>query len=155
MPLFEFKCYQCGAKVEHLMRYEESETAEVLCVPCSMVMVKMIPMIAKTTGLWNSGWQAGLSNHGTYDKGLGMKIYSEHQRDAVLKSKGLIRASDLGDKHFLEDKIEAFDSDRDEHIKLEDKLQEAAKKYDGDQERVYDEVMPAKAILNGEFDFLT
>lgn len=155
MPLFEFKCYQCGAKTEHLMRYEESETAEVLCVPCSLVMVKQIPMIAKTTGLWNSGWQAGLSNHGTYDHGLGMKIYSEHHRDAVLKSKGLERVSDLGGEHFIDDKIEQFDSERTEQLKFDSKFQDAIKRYDGDMEKVYDEVMPAKAILNGELDHLT
>lgn len=155
MPLFEFKCYQCGAKTEHLMRYEESETAEVLCVPCSMVMVKQIPMIAKTTGLWNAGWQAGLLNHGTYDQGLGMKIYSERQRDAVLKAKGLTRASDLGGEHFLDDKMEQFESEKTEQVKFDAKFQDAIKKYDGDHERAYDEVMPSQDILAGKFDHLT
>ncbi len=154
MPLYSFKCIQCGSKKELLMKWEESNTSEVMCTACSLVMRKQVSLVAKTAGLWNAGWQEGLSNHGKYDAGLGCKVYSEKHRDEILSAKGLTRVSDLGGKNFIDDKIASFDAKREEELKLDNAFKAAKIKHGEDYEKIYDEVMPGKAILAGEFDHI-
>lgn len=154
MPIYNWKCIQCGKQKELLMKWEESNTSEVICTACSLVMKKQVPLVAKTAGLWNGGWQEGLSNHGKFDAGLGCKIYSEKQRDDILSAKGLTRVTDLGGENFLDDKIASFDALKTKQDKLDTDMKAARIKYGDDYEKIYDEVMPGKAILAGEFDEL-
>lgn len=134
------------------MKWEESNTSEVICTACSLVMKKQVPLVAKTAGLWNGGWQEGLSNHGKFDAGLGCKIYSEKQRDDILSAKGLTRVTDLGGEHFIDDQLASMNLRKQKQDKLDADICAARIEFGGDDEKVFDKVMPAKAILAGEFD---
>jgi putative FmdB family regulatory protein len=49
MPLFEFRCRDCGSRFEVLTSYQQS-LGEMLCTTCQSQNVrKLIPLVAKRT----------------------------------------------------------------------------------------------------------
>lgn len=133
------------------MSISKMEAGGIKCKGCSGEMDKMISIPAHTPGMWNGGWNEGLSGSSTYDIGLGMNISNEAQRQRELDKRGWIRESDLGPDWWDKQKAGI----KEENAKIDAKAKEYKeniKKYDGDKEKAVSETWKASDCLAGAYD---
>lgn len=149
MPLFDYECSDCKIVAERLVKHKDSNNQ--YCISCKNIMRKLASTPAKTPGLWNDNWNVGLSGSGKYDAGLGMRIYSEKQRDRELSARGLIRESDLG-ASFVERKISAAVEETAAIDAKAAEYKENLIKFEGNKELAVSETWTAKDCLDGKYD---
>ena len=149
MPLYDYKCPCCGKKKECIMSWERSQTAEVICEPCSLAMIKMVSMPAKTATAWEGGWRDGLSSN-YYSMALGRKVSNKREEEKILNSQGFVSENDLG-KDWFENtqakqlaKFEAQDKKTETYNKV---LAET-----GSKEMAIEKAFPAHECLDGTLD---
>lgn len=128
MPIYGFKCVNCGMAVDKLMSWEKMQRTEVVCTKCNVEMRRVITAPAKTASGW--GDQGNIS--GIYNKGLGCFVKNDRHADEIAKSRGLVRFQDAFDGKSFERVIgENIDSQCNIHLQhdadvvlLKDKMSE-------------------------------
>jgi len=102
MPIFEYRGIDTGRIYEWLGPYKDRP--ESFYDPDNGEEFKLMlsaPNLLKSN---LSDWQRGLSGAGAHDRNLNCTVYGEKHRDEILKTRGLVRESDLP-KHYIEDKM--------------------------------------------------
>ena len=87
MPIYGWKCVNCGSEVDRLMSYDKMKSVELICKTCNIEMRRTITAPAKTA----SGWGDQGVVTGIYNKGLGCFVKSDRDADRIAKERGLIR----------------------------------------------------------------
>lgn len=87
MPIYGWKCVNCGSEVDRLMSYDKMKSVELICKTCNVEMRRTITAPAKTA----SGWGDQGVVTGIYNKGLGCFVKSDRDADRIAKERGLIR----------------------------------------------------------------
>lgn len=150
MPLYNYGCTYCGYYEEYLMSFEKSQSCEVMCNRCSLQMIKLVSMPAKTATLWNGGWNAGLSSTGFYSPSVGAKVSSKREEAMIMEKKGFVPESDLP-KFWWEDQSEK----QAEKYKAQEALTEKYKSIlaeTGDKEAAVSQTFTAESCLDGTLD---
>ena len=86
IPIYEYKCPECGGYEELFLHMRDSKK-EILCKNCSIVMKKLLSVVAKTASLWNDGWNKGLDGQGVFSHALGKKVHSKREESKILEAK--------------------------------------------------------------------
>lgn len=93
MPIFAWGCKGCGKEYETVMSYSRSESVEILCRGCNVVMNKKVNIPAFTPSGW--GDQTGTYGvNGKYNKGLGCYVKNDKDAERIAKSRGLVPFSE-------------------------------------------------------------
>ena len=145
MPLFDFKCPSCGNVEEKFLKSRDG-SVEVLCVTCDIIMKKLPPLLAKTSTLWNAGWNAGLEGQGFHSRSLGKKVHSQREEENIMRAKGFIPESDFG-KHFIDDQQERLAAEKKAGDAESQKWLDNVAKFDGNKELAAVETWPAHEML--------
>jgi hypothetical protein len=161
MPIYEYKNFKTGQIVEKIFSHKERPD-QIKNNVTGETAYLIISKPAKMASQW-ADWQRGLDSHGQYDKELGQTVYGERHRDELLEAKGWVRESDLP-KNWVADKMEQQMNYNEHQDKRSDELfglmqkhgvdkpQEATQGSMAAMEAVWDEWMPAKETLAGEYD---
>lgn len=144
MPLFDFRCPVCGALAEKFIRKE----TEVICTACDISMIKMMPLLAKTATLWNSGWNSGLDGQGIYSHALGKKVHNRREEAKIMEARGFVSESDLA-PHWWEDQIAKKEAKVAEQDRLTQTYNDKVTEYGGDKIRAMTETFTTEACLDG------
>ena len=81
MPLYTYRCPRCAEELE-LLRPVSQRRAQVLCPSCRSFMQKTVILpVVRTFEPY-------------FDEGLGSDVYSESDRRALMKERGVIEAGD-------------------------------------------------------------
>ena len=145
MPLFDFKCPSCGNVEEKFLKSRDG-SVEVVCVTCDIIMKKLPPLLAKTSTLWNAGWNAGLEGQGFHSRSLGKKVHSQREEENIMRAKGFIPESDFG-KHFIDDQQERLAAEKKAGDAESQKWLDNVAKFDGNKELAAVETWPAHEML--------
>ena len=145
MPLFDFKCPSCGNVEEKFLKSRDG-SVEVVCVTCDIIMKKLPPLLAKTSTLWNAGWNAGLEGQGFHSRSLGKKVHSQREEENIMRAKGFIPESDFG-KHFIDDQQERLAAEKKAGDAESQKWLDNVAKFDGNKELAAVETSPAHEML--------
>ena len=150
MPVFAFRCIECGSKFEKLMKHSERETfVENNVCGCDGELVVGMTAPARTQGRW--GENTGTYGvNGCFDPQLGAVYYNSMEREAIMREKGLILESDLGDRHAVDDQLREQMSE-DKHLDqlsktYKSKLMEHGTTYGGAIKAIT-ETLPASDML--------
>lgn len=141
MPLYDFDC-DCGV-FEELVK---SSIYETECPACGELCHRLISAPAKTASLWGD---SPFGINGTYNRGLGTRITSRKQEDAICKERGLVREADL-QTHWHSDNNKRLQDDKAKLDKVSNDYHAAVLSHGDDPERhvkAVTEVFPAKQML--------
>jgi len=145
MPIYEFRCNECNDVWDKMLSISQRKEPQT-CPTCSTQMKRLISAPAKTATLWHGNWSEGLSSN-LYSKALGQRVSSRRQEEEIMRSKGFIPESDLGDGYL--DKVA---SDRQqaavEQDKINDEYKANLKKFNGDKIKAVEETFPAHKMLS-------
>jgi len=150
MPIYEYKCPQCGG-YEELFLHMRDCSKEIVCKSCTIVMKKLPPLLAKTSTLWNGGWNAGLEGQGFHSHALGKKVHSKREEAKILEAKGFVSESDLA-PHWWEDQQAKKLDKLKEQDKLTDTYNSKVTEYGGDKIRAMTETFTTEACLDGSLN---
>ena len=150
MPLFDFKCMSCGNVEEKFLKSRDG-SVEVVCVTCDIIMKKLPPLLAKTSTLWNAGWNAGLEGQGFHSHALGKKVHSKREEAKILEAKGFVSESDLA-PHWWEDQQAKKLDKLKEQDRLTDTYNSKVTEYGGDKIRAMTETFTTEACLDGSLN---
>ena len=115
MPVCKFQCIECGSGFDKLMKFSEREEfIDTTVCGCDGELVVGMTAPARTPGRWgdNTGTH-GVNGH--FDAQLGQVYYTSMQREAIMREKGLVLESDLGDQHAVDDQLRSQMSE-DKHL---------------------------------------
>lgn len=144
MPIYERWCFVCGGSKEVLLKMSNRD-AEVICEKCHVVMGVKVTMPAKTAGLWDGGWKAGLAA-GYFSPSLGKQVSSKNEERRIMESKGFVAESDMG-SGFIDNMI----AKKAEETAATDKMCKTyidnLTKYSGDKIKAVTETFPAHEML--------
>jgi putative FmdB family regulatory protein len=149
MPIYVFKCNQCGLEVENLMSYNKMQNTEVVCTACSMEMCRLMTAPAKTAMAWHGNWSEGM-DHNKFSVALGRKVTNVREEARIMESRGFASESDIGS-----DRIDRASSKIVERAKVQqDKTDkyEAVLKETGDKNKAVEAAFPAHECLDGTLD---
>ena len=149
MPIYAFRCPSCGREQETLMSYERSKTAEVICEPCSMAMVKLISLPAKTASLWGVDWRDGLSSN-QFSHALGRKVTSKREEAKILQERGFVSENDLGKDWFDNTQAKQLEKFQEQDRRTETYTKTLAET--GSKEMAIEKAFPAHECLDGTLD---
>ena len=157
MPIYEYQT-EDGEVIEHICSYKDKP--KYLVSNKGRRALPIMSGIAYTPNSWGVEWRRGMTGGASYDPYLGATIYSEKHRDEILRQRGLVRESDLP-KGWIDDQNEKkvkFDEWQDERA---DQFQNLLDEHNVDADNpeachdaivhVYEEWMPSKPALDGEF----
>jgi predicted nucleic acid-binding Zn ribbon protein len=119
MPIYVFKCVNCGGEAEQIMSWEKLQRSEVLCIPCGLVMKQQMTCHAHTPSRF--GDQTGTYGvNGKYNKGLGCYVNNDRHAEQIAKSRGLVPFSEAFSGRSFESVTDShMDSSCIEALKLE------------------------------------
>ena len=146
MPIYEFKCKEHGVS-EHILKWAELESVEVVCMDCGRVMDRLLSNIAKTATLWDGGWKSGLQGSGFHSPSAGRHVSSKREEEKIMRARGYIRESELGGDAFYEGMTQ---KNRDERQRLDNMANsyiDNLKKFEGDKMKAVVETFPAHEML--------
>ena len=92
--------------IEHLCKhpapeYITSDTGE-------RAVVKTVSLIARTASSWSDSCGTKYGVNGFYNRGLGCWVSSDKEADRIGAERGLVRMDELGDKNWLDDKMDSM-----------------------------------------------
>ena len=147
MPIYEYKCPQCGG-YEELFLHMRDCSKEIVCKNCTIVMKKLPSVVAKTASLWNDSWNSGLSGQGVFSHALGKKVHSKREEAKILEAKGFVSESDLA-PHWWEDQQAKKLEKIKEQDRLTDTYNSKVAEYGGDKIRAMTETFTTEKCLDG------
>jgi len=143
MPLRDFHCDEHGV-FEDLVHYS---VTDMPCPKCSQLSKVKLSAPARTATLWNSGWNAGLSNNGFYSYSAGRQVSSKREEETIMNSRGYVNEKDLGGESFYDGYMNKAQTDR-EHLDAEAaRYRGNLAQFDGDKVRAVTETWNAKDML--------
>ena len=157
MPLAWATCPVCRFREELLLPKEDGKTCSICLVSRSVEVrleVNFDPanlMVARTAAKWGDN-----SVNGVYDRGLGARYRNSQEREAIMKAKGLIHESDLGNKHWADDDAQKKQNYVDKWNGIAQRFEDNKAKYKGDPhagQRAMCDTMPASEILAGKHNY--
>ena len=87
MPLYEYRCIDCGASQERICSFEQRDESP-LC-SCGQTTHRTVTAPARTASQWgDSFWD------GRKDRGLRTTLVSKKHREAVMRQRGLRQVED-------------------------------------------------------------
>jgi len=147
MPIYEYKCPQCGG-YEELFLHMRDCSKEIVCKKCTIVMKKLPSVVAKTASLWNDGWNKGLDGQGVFSQALGKKVHSRREEAKILEAKGFVSEADLGPYWFEDQQAKKLEKLK-EQDRLTDTYNSKVTEYGGDKIRAMTETFTTEKCLDG------
>jgi hypothetical protein len=160
MPLYEYEVIdesgdKTGETIEHVCKYEDRP--DTLTSSSGRLAVrKEVFLIADTKSRWGD-------SHATFNRGLGCWVRGQHDIDRICRERDLTPEADLP-KYAFEDgwakhvehevaatkRADAYEQAMAAHVGAD--YDESNPHHQAGAMRAFEEWMPAKAILNGDFD---
>lgn len=148
MPIHDYACFDCEKIEEKFIKMSQVNEA-MSCSSCGKEMKRMMSLPAKTAGKW--GDQTGKWGvNGFYDRGLGATYYTSAEREKIARSKGLVPLEDVGGDSFVDNRLSAEKSIREQQDKILQQYKDKVVEYGGTTQakvRAIEEVLPAKDCL--------
>jgi len=149
IPIYEFKCPNCGRSDEHILSYSELKNVEVMCTPCSMAMTRLISMPAKTPNAWHGNWSDGMG-HTMYSMALGRKVANKREEQKIMEARGFVNEKDLGEGWY-EKTQSTLQWRKDERTKKSEIYKKTLEET-GSAEKAVEVAFPASEALDGTLD---
>ena len=149
IPIYEYRCPSCGQIDEHIIKASDRNNVEVLCIPCSVAMVRIPSVIAKTPNAWHGNWSEGLSSN-MYSMALGRKVANKREEGKIMEARGFVNEKDLGQGWF-EKTQSTLQWRKDERQKKSDIYSKTLKET-GSAEKAVEVAFPASEALDGTLD---
>jgi len=108
MPVYDYICYTCKKKEDVLVKWDKKD--EVVCATCSNLMARQLSAPLRTPGRWGD-------TGGGYDRALGRHFNNSMEKEKYLRANGLVAASDVGGKSFVDDVVAKEEAKHYQHEK--------------------------------------
>ena len=149
MPIYEYRCPSCGGQAEHIIKIRDRDNVEVLCIPCSVAMTRLVSMPAKTPNAWHANWSEGLSSN-MYSAALGRKVANKREEQKIMEARGFVNEKDLG-KDWFEKTQSTLQWRKDERTKKSEIYKKTLEET-GSAEKAVEVAFPASEALDGTLD---